>query len=174
MKAPPLLRTERLLLRKPALADAEAIYRRYAADPEVTHYLSWPRHQSIDDSRAFIQFSDAQWRTQAAGPYLVESESGLLLGGTGLELMSPEQAMTGYVLARDAWGMGYATEALRAMMNLARQLSLRQLRASCHAAHTPSQRVLEKCGFRRKEHLVVELPNLLPGEPGDSWCYEYP
>lgn len=172
MKAPSQFRTERLLLRKPTLSDAGEIYRRYASDPEVTRYLSWPCHQSIDDTRAFIQFSDAQWRDQIAGPYLVESESGLLLGGTGLELMSPTQATTGYVFARDAWGQGYATEALRAMINLARQLGLSELHAHCHVAHTRSQRVLEKGGFVRKGPLVAGFPNLLPGEPRDAWRYE--
>ena len=172
MKAPSQLKTERLLLRKPTLADAGEIYRRYASDAEVTRYLSWPRHQSIDDTRAFVQFSDTQWRDHPAGPYLIESDSGLLLGGTGLELLNPDQAMTGYVFARDAWGKGYATETLRAMINLARQLGFSELQATCHAAHIPSQRVLEKCGFARKEPLVAEFPNLLPDEPRDAWRYE--
>ncbi len=174
MKVPSQLRTERLLLRRPTLADAGEIYRRYASDPEVTRYLSWPRHQSIDETRAFIQFSDTQWRDHTAGPYLVESESGLLLGGTGLDLMGPDQAMTGYVFARDAWGKGYATEVLRAMINLTRQLGIAELHAHCHVAHIPSQRVLEKCGFARKEHLIAQFPNLPPDERHDAWRYELP
>jgi RimJ/RimL family protein N-acetyltransferase len=172
LKAPHQFKTERLVLRKPATSDAEEIYRRYASDPEVTRYLGWPRHQSIDDTRTFIRFSETQWRDSPAGPYLIESGSGLLLGGTGLEFKTAALAMTGYVLARDAWGLGYATEALRAMIGLARQLEVRELRAFCHATHTASQRVLEKCGFGHEEDLVLAFPNSLPGDPGKARRYE--
>ena len=172
LKAPERLETERLVLRRPATVDAPEIYRRYANDREVTRYLSWPCHTGVDATYAFIQFSDAQWRDSPGGPYLIESRSGLILGGTGLEFASADQATTGYVLARDAWGLGYATEALRAIIEVARQLGVRELQATCHIKHTASQRVLAKCGFSRKQDLVIAFPNLPPGEPGDAWLYE--
>jgi RimJ/RimL family protein N-acetyltransferase len=77
-------RTTRLVLRKPRLADAPAIFERYASDPEVTRFLSWPRHSTVADTRTFIEFSDAEWTRWPAGPYLVESRDGVLLGGAGL------------------------------------------------------------------------------------------
>jgi len=172
MKAPLRLNTERLVLRKPTLADAPEIYRRYANDPEVTHFLSWPRHEALDATRAFIQFSDAQWSGSAAGPYLIELGSGLLLGSTGLELETPERAMTGYVICRDSWGRGYATEALRAMIALAGQLGVHQLSAICHVRNAASKRVLEKCRFKHTADVVVAFPNLLPGESGEARRYE--
>lgn len=40
----------------------------YAGDEAVTKYLGWPRHRSIEDSRAFLEFSEAEWeRHPAAG-----------------------------------------------------------------------------------------------------------
>lgn len=171
MRAPQQLKTERLALRKPVWADAQEIYHRYASDLDVTRYLGWPRHKSLDDTRAFIQLSDAQWHEYPAGPYVIESGAGLLLGGTGLEFETTDQATTGYVLARDAWGLGYATEVLRAMIVLARQLGVRELQAICHAKHEGSQRVLEKCKFQCKQDLVVDFPNLSSGERGDAKLY---
>ena len=47
MKGPKTIETRRLLLRKPALSDAEAIFERYAADPVVTRYMSWPTHRTL-------------------------------------------------------------------------------------------------------------------------------
>jgi ribosomal-protein-alanine N-acetyltransferase len=166
MKAPERFETSRLVLRKPTLADAEAVFIRYASDPEVTRYLGWPRHQSVDDTKAFQGFSDAEWSRWPAGPYLIESHSGhKLLGSTGLAFEAPSRAVTGYVLARDAWGNGYATEALTAIVDIAEKLGVFRLYALCHPDHPASARVLEKCGFRLEQRLeqCAEFPNLNPG-----------
>jgi len=167
------MQTERLLLRAPVPDDVGAIFERYAADPDVTRYLSWPRHTSLDDTRAFIEFSDAEWPKWKTGPLLVFSRAdGVLLGGTGLLFETPYRAATGYVFARDAWGKGYATEALRAMTELAGSMGVRRLSALCHVQHRASWRVMEKCGFERegilKRHTV--FPNLSP-EPEDVLSY---
>ena len=99
----------------------------------------------------------------------------VLCGATGLSFETPERAMTGYVLARDAWGQGYATEALQAMIDLAPGCGVRRLYAICHTAHAASVRVLEKCGFARegvlRRHSI--FPNLSPDEPSDVLCYAF-
>ncbi len=174
MSAAEFIETPRLILRKPAPQDAGAIFARYASDPEVTKYLGWPRHRSIDDTKAFLAFSDQEWERWPAGPYVIESRDGRqLLGSTGLAFESSVVAATGYVLARDAWGLGYATEALRAMVTLAHDLSLERLYALVHPANAASVRVLDKCGFTN-EGLTSEphkYPNLDSGEPGECLCF---
>ncbi len=163
--APTRLETARLVLRRPVAADAAAIFERYASDPDVTRYLGWPRHRTIDDTRAFLAFSDAEWSCWPAGPYVIESRAGQVIGGTGLGFESPDTATTGYVLSRDAWGHGYASEALAAMVMLARQLGVRRVYALCHPEHRASWRVLQKGGFVREGTLPrhSEFPNLRPG-----------
>jgi RimJ/RimL family protein N-acetyltransferase len=173
-RAPERVETARLVLRRPVPADAEPIFSRYSADAEVTRYLSFKRHLSVEETRAFLAWSDAEWERWPAGPWLIESRAdGTLLGSTGLVFESPQRATTGYVLARDAWGRGFATEALRAVVEAAGGLGLRRLQAFCHPDHRPSWRVLEKCGFRREGtlRLYAELPNLAPGEPSDLFLY---
>jgi [ribosomal protein S5]-alanine N-acetyltransferase len=166
MKPSETLETERLFLRKPVAADAEQIFHRYAADPEVTRYLSWPTHKRIEMTQAFIAWSDADWERWPAGSYLVfdREDRTRLLGGTGLAFQNPTLAVTGYVFATDAWGQGYATEALEAMVKLARRLGVKRLVAVCHPQHRPSARVLEKCGFLLDEERrdQFEFPNLKP------------
>jgi ribosomal-protein-alanine N-acetyltransferase len=140
--------TPRLILRKPVCGDAEAIFARYASDREVTRLLGWPRHASLDATRDFLEFSDAEWVRWPVGPYLIECrQDGRLLGSTGLAFETSECAMTGYVLARDAWGKGYATECLRAVVNVAREVGVARVYALCHVENPASWRVLEKCGF---------------------------
>jgi RimJ/RimL family protein N-acetyltransferase len=174
LRASETVTTARLVLRRPRASDAAAIFSRYSSDPDVTRYVGWPTHRSVDDTRAFLTFSDDQWATWPAGPYLVCSRSdGTLLGSTGLMFELPHTAMTGYVLAADAWGRGVATEALSAMIEVAQTTGVRRLYALCHAGHRASARVLEKCGFRLEEtrRSYAEFPNLRPGCLEDVLCY---
>lgn len=169
--APERFTTARMQLRRPTLADAQDIYFRYAADPEVTRYLAWPRHTGLDDTRAFLSFSDAEWRAWGCGPYLIHV-SDRLIGSTGLSFESPLEASTGYLFARDAWGLGYATEALAAMVDLARALDITRLYAICHVDHAASRRVMVKCGFAAEGVLRrhTTFPNIGP-DRSDVYCY---
>lgn len=173
-KGPDTFETDRLRLRRPGADDARSIFERYASDPEVTVYLAWPIHRRLEDTFAFLAFSDAEWARWPAGPYLIESRAdGRLLGSTGLAFDSDRVASTGYVLAQDAWGQGYATEALKAMVALAPAVGVARLYALCHPAHVASARVLAKGGFDyegRYERSVC-FPNLQGPEPMDVDCY---
>ena len=66
------------------------------------------------------------------------------------------------MLAKDAWGRGFATEALGAMVEIARASGVSRLYALCHVDHRPSAHVLEKCGFTCEGTLrqYAEFPNL--------------
>jgi [ribosomal protein S5]-alanine N-acetyltransferase len=174
MRAPSQVRTERLILAEPRPEDAAAILERYAGDVEVTRYLGWPTHRSLADSEGFLAFGTGQWAARGAGPYLVWSRAdGRLIGSTGLVLEDDGRAMTGYVLAKDSWGQGYATEILRAIVGVATAVGLSSLYALCHTEHRASQRVLEKCGFDRDRSWTAqaEFPNLAPGVLQDVVCY---
>ena len=174
VKAAERIESPRLLFVRPALSDAAEILSRYASDPEVTRFVAFRRHESLKETRDFLSWSDAEWERWPAGPYLVRSRAdNLLLGSTGLSFETPSRAMTGYVFARDAWGHGYATEALRTMSAAAASAGVKRLYALCHTGHAGSWRVLEKGGFTREGILrsYMEFPNLVPGEPADVYCY---
>lgn len=166
MNAPTTIETDRLILRRPVFEDAADIFERYSSDPEVTRYLAWPRHRSLDDTHAFLEFSDAEWQRWPAGPYLIcQGTDGSIIGSTGLGFESTDRAATGFVIAKDAWGRGYATEALRAMVQTASGVGVRTLYAMCHPDNHASRRVLEKCDFELDASLSIqeEFPNMNPG-----------
>ncbi len=174
MKAPIQLKTRRLILRQPLMSDAVEIFERYASDVEVTKFLGWPCHRSVSDTEAFLRFSAEEWDRWPAGPYLIVSRTdGQLLGSTGFGFQTPYEAMTGYVLAKGAWGKGFATEALTAIVDVATRIGVSLLFALCHPEHRPSRRVLEKCGFVRDDvsKPTVEFPNLSPGVRQEALCY---
>jgi RimJ/RimL family protein N-acetyltransferase len=174
MGLPQEMRTQRLYLRRPKPADADAIFSRYATDPEATRYLGWPRHRTLRQTEAFLEFSDREWSTKPGGPYLVFSPMGQLLGGTGLEFETEYRVVSGFVFAKDAWGRGYATEVMKTMLSLAfAQPTVQRLYALCHVEHLASARVLEKAGLRREGTLrrYLLFPNLPATLPSDVFCY---
>lgn len=175
-RAPERIETARLVLRRPVPADAREIFERYASDPNVTRFLTWPTHRTIADTCQFLEFSDVEWSRWQVGPYLVElrDEPGII-GSTGLAFPSGriEQAETGYVFAKPFWGRGFATEALLAMVNLARDRGIAQITAFCHMKNLASQRVLVKGGFvtDRAPDGSCRFPNLQAGDDGVSWLF---
>jgi RimJ/RimL family protein N-acetyltransferase len=162
-RAPERIETARLVLRRPVLADAEAIFARYMSDAAVVRFLGRLRHTSVDESRQFLSISDSDWERGPAGPFVMETRGGgPLVGGVRLRFPEPDVALAGYALARDAWGRGYATEAMLAMVDVVRGLGLSELRASCHPENAASMRVLEKCGLVRSGVVKELFPNIDP------------
>ncbi|MGV8083615.1 MAG: GNAT family N-acetyltransferase [Coriobacteriia bacterium] len=163
MRFPERIETARLALRCPQAADVEAIFSGWASDPLTTRYMAWPRHCSIEDTNAFLRFSDQQWANTSAGPYAIVLQStGELIGTCGFAFRSSDVAEIGYILKRSCWGIGYATESVRAQIEAAGMLGDVLLAASVHPANASSVAVLERCGFVLDSDNVecVRFPNL--------------
>jgi RimJ/RimL family protein N-acetyltransferase len=168
------LYTDRLILRRPELTDAVAVYENFASDREVVKYMSWTQHTDITDAEAFVQFSKTQWERQAGATYLITiRDTGRVIGSTGLVYETRFRASTGYVLSKDMWGLGYATETLTAIIRCASGHPIQRLHAYCHSAHFRSAHVLEKCGFQLEGTMrnYIEFPNLTPGVTSDVLLY---
>ena len=151
------------------------MFSRYASDADVTRYLGWRRHRTASDTRAYVTFTASEWEESGVGAYLIWSrETGDLLGATGLSATGPRNFMTGYVLAKDAWGRGYATEALHAMVDIAAAMWASRIYALCHAAHHASIRVLERGQFTRAPGWTGQMsfPNIGIDAPQNVVCYE--
>ncbi len=79
----------------------------------------------------------------------------------------------GFNIARDRWGRGYGTEAVRAAATFGLGLEgVRRVQATCHVDNTASARVLEKAGMTREGLLrrYLRFPNL-GSEPQDVYLY---
>ncbi len=169
-KAPERLTTRRLTLRRPVSSDVAAAFG-WASDAEVTRYMSWPTHKTIDDTQRFMTFATGEWREKGVGAFFIEHE-GRVIGSTGLHVVNRNRAMLGYIFRRDAWGQGFATEACRAMVELGRSLGIARVEAQCHTAHLQSARVLEKSNMEFEGVLrrYLVFPNL-DGAPEDVRSY---
>ena len=146
----PVLETDRLLLRKMTPDDAEAVFA-YASDPETSRYVIWETHLSVEDSRAFLELVAS--RCESGG----EPEWGIVykgdhrfVGTCGFVNWEPEHARAelGYVLSREYWGRGLASEAARAMISFGfTVMDLNRIEARCISENAASARVMQKAGM---------------------------
>jgi RimJ/RimL family protein N-acetyltransferase len=148
-----LITTERLVLRRFRPADAEALAA-YRSAPEVARYQSWEAPYSVERARYAIESMAAADPEQPGWfQYAVElTAERALIGDVGVNLHDNlRQAEIGYTLAPERQGRGYATEAVRAILDhLFRVRGLHRVSAECDARNLPSARLLERVGFTRE------------------------
>ena len=167
------IRTTRLILRQPRPEDADGIFFGYTQDPEVVRFMLWRAHESVDKAREFVQLALEAWASKLRFPWIITPSGGdEVLGMIELRLEFGT-ADVGFVLRRDQWGHGFATEALRAVLATAAAIpDLHRVWAICHVDNHASARVMEKAGMKREglweRHEV--FPNL-SSEPQDVYYY---
>jgi RimJ/RimL family protein N-acetyltransferase len=139
-----LLRTERLILRPPQLADAPAVAE-LLNDIRIAQNTSRvPHPYKREHAEQFIA------NAERGGEFalLVTLPDGTIAGGTGLGKLHSEVPEIGYWFGVPYWGRGYATEAARAVLGHAfTTLGHDLLHAGARVTNLASRRVLEKCGY---------------------------
>jgi RimJ/RimL family protein N-acetyltransferase len=170
---PRIIRTERLLLRFPELADAVTIFDAYARDAEVTRFLTWRPNTSLAETEEFMRGRLAEIRAGRKYSWLINADEGTRVIGMIEFSNDGHRAAVGYVLARSEWGKGYMTEALRAVISTAFMLPrIYRVWAICDVENVGSARVLEKAGmiFEGVLKRWAVHPNI-GSEPRDVRCY---
>jgi len=140
----PVLETERLILRAPRRGDIKAIVR-LANDRRVAENTArLPHPYRAEDAERFIAAGN---RVDGETAFVV-TLGGEPIGVCGVELRE-SAAEIGYWLGVPYWGRGYATEAVRVMIDHAfGALGHDALAAGARVTNPASRRVLEKCGFQ--------------------------
>ena len=140
------LETARLHLRLFTVDDLEDLYAIYQ-DAQVMKYLS-PRSKEQTEQSLYRHIQ--QWQEHDFGMWAVADKmTGKLLGRCGLCFLdkTPEVEL-GYVLAKEYWGQGLATEASLATIKYGfEQVNLERIVAIAHAENLASRRVIEKVGM---------------------------
>ena len=139
-------RTDRLLLRPGWAEDAPALARAIADEQIVRNLATAPWPYALKDAEAFL----ASPRDPVMPTFLItERTSGAprIVGSCGLGRRPSGAVELGYWIARPHWGQGFATEASRALIDIARTLKLQRLEGSHFIDNPASGRVLEKLGF---------------------------
>lgn len=161
-----------MTLRRLTLEDAEAIFRTYAQDGEVTRFLTWLPHRQIEETRAFIRTEIEAWDAGTEFTWAILRKGGALIGGIALRRQG-HKVDFGYVLARPHWGQGFAVEALQPLVNWAMsQPDVFRVWAVCDMENPASARVMEKVGMTREGILRRWVIHPQAGDrPRDCLCY---
>ena len=153
------LRTERLVLRSFTPDDVDPLYA-FHSDPDAVRYVPYPprtRAQVVDVLRRKAANTALRQEGDLLELAVVRSDDQTLIGDVLLALRSVEHQTleVGYIFAPATGGRGYATEAVRALVDLAfSTIGARRIIARVDDRNRPSAALLERLGFRLEAHLV--------------------
>ncbi|MBS4785973.1 MAG: GNAT family N-acetyltransferase [Clostridiales bacterium] len=148
------LNTPRLILRKFRLEDADAMYRNWASDGEVTRYLTWPSHESPAASRSVLKNWVDQYQDPGCYQWAIvlrdspdEPIGSISVTNTIDETI--QSAHIGYCIGREWWHRGITSEALgRIIAFLFDEVGLRRIEARHDPRNPHSGQVMQKCGLQ--------------------------
>lgn len=147
----PILETDRLLLRKLSMRDADDMFE-YASHPEVAANVSWDHHRNINDSKNFLKMIIGYYEEGIPSPWgLVYRENQKLIGTIGFHVYSKNNffAEVGYALSMDYWNKGIMTEALEKVLDFGfSRMDLNRIEATCMLNNQASEKVMLKCGMK--------------------------
>ena len=145
------IETDRLLLRRAVMSDAEAMHRNWTGDNEVTKYLTWPTHANVEVTKGFIQYLLKSYEDLKSYGWVIElKDAREPIGMISVVSMNEEvdSVQIGYCLSRKHWGCGIMTEALGAVIDFAfGTLGAQRVEARHDTNNPASGAVMRKCGM---------------------------
>ncbi len=159
--------TDRLVLRHLQQSDFDSLFA-LMSDPEVMRY--YPGVKNRDETQAWLDWVEEHYARFGYGLFALEHlETGEFLGQTGIIHQQWDQRPdleVGYMLARKAWGHGYATEAARVCRDLAfARYHPDRVVSFIRPENTPSQAVAKRNGMR----ILKRVAHPRTGQIHDIW-----
>ena len=165
----PILETTRLQLRPFQKEDAQEVFDCWESDPYVSKYMYWNSHDDINKTKEWIDFElgnieKDDWYRFA----LMLKETGELIG-TGLIYYDEDISnwAIGYNLGKKFWGKGYVTEAMKRIIQFAKEeLHIKELDGRYAKANHASGRIMDKLGFQYVKDIPYDCNDggeVLPG-----------
>lgn len=147
------IETDRLILRRYVIEDADAMYKNWAFDSEVTKFLTWQPHSSVEVSRGIIEnwlkeYSDEKYYQWAI---VLKDNGNEPIGGISVVQMNEDISMVhiGYCLGRAWWRRGIMSEALKAVMDfMFDTVEVNRVEARHDPRNPNSGKVMQKCGMK--------------------------
>ncbi len=156
------LQTPRLLLRRFTMDDAQNMFDLWCNDPEVTRFLSWGPHGTIDNTKRLLKSWKQRYEDTMFYNWCIEFE-GLPIGGIDLIMRSEKslRAELGYCLSNRYKGRGLVTEAACAVLTFAfEDVGLHKICAKHDVENPASGRIMQKLGMRQEGYMKLDAQRL--------------
>ena len=150
------IRSPRLILKDFRVQDFKAVHR-YTSDPEVTRHIPWGPFTE-EETKTAIKMKITRQTEHPRRSYelaVTLKENSALIGECYLDSRNAQyrEAEVGYVLNKDYWGRGFATEVVATLVKFGfEELGLHRIYGTCGPDNPASSRVLEKNGFKLEGH----------------------
>ena len=145
------IETSRLILRQAKMEDAEAMFRNWANDEEVTKFLTWPTHGNIEVTRTLLaNWADSYQRDDYYQWMIVLKEIGEPIGSIMATTTGrAKSAHIGYCIGKAWWHQGIMSETLKAVMDfLFDEVGFHRVEAMHDSNNPHSGAVMRKCGMK--------------------------
>ena len=146
------LETERLALRRLTMADADAMFRNWASDSEVTKFLTWPTHTDVGVSRTVTEdwvrsYSDNRYYQWAIVLKDINEPVGSIAAVKVIDDL--EMVEIGYCIGRKWWHQGITSEAMKAVMDFFfDEVGVNRIESYHDPRNPNSGKVMMKCGLK--------------------------
>ena len=144
--------TSRLILRRFKTDDAEAMYRNWASNDNVTKFLTWPTHTSIDITKTIIsEWANSYNDIKTYHWAITLKDKDEVIGDLSVVKMDEECliAELGWCISQDCWGQGIIPEAALAVRDyLFDEIGFNRIAAIHDVNNQKSGRVMQKIGMK--------------------------
>lgn len=148
------IETERLILRKFSIEDAEYMYKNWAGDSEVTKYLTWPTHSSVKTSENVIKMWEKNNDSLDQYQWCIElKDIGEAIGSISVVNLKEDinAVEVGYCIGKNFWRMGITSEAFSALITFFfEEIQVNRVEARHDSNNPNSGNVMEKCGLKKE------------------------
>ena len=152
------IETNRLLLRRFVIEDADKMFDNWANDSEVTKYMTWNPHESVEQTKAILKMWIKDYEKPNTYRFAITlKQTNELIGSIDVVGYVNGYPEIGYCLSRKHWNKGYMTEALKSFVIYLSDKGYKEIVIEADVRNIGSNRVIEKCGFsfthkEEKEH----------------------
>ena len=152
------LETDRLILRQLNENDAQKAFDNWTSDDDVTRYVRWNTHKSVDETVEYIKMEHKRCEEKDNYEWgIVLKENNELIGAMGAFPGDDDRIEIGYNISKKYWNNGYMTEALKKVMEyLINDVGIKRFICSHAVLNPASGRVMQKAGFKYVKNTVCE------------------
>ncbi len=147
-----LIETERLILRKFKLTDAEGMYNNWASDDDVTRYITWATHKNIEETKEVVSKYVTESEKNNYYHWCIElKETGEQVGSIGAFRLFDDLQLfeVGYCIGKKFWNMGITTEAMHALIKFFfEEVGVNRIEARHDTKNPASGVVMKKSGMQ--------------------------